>query len=470
MEVLVALARASGQVVTRDELIDLCWAGRIVTDDAINRVVSRIRQVGAGANFTIETITKVGYRLVPNTGLHAVQTPVQLPAAKAAEWPSRRTLIAGGAATAVVLAGAIVWRFPSRHSPPAEAVDLYRRGDLAQRIGIASQARQAVSYLEQAVQIDPDYAAAWGALALAQTHTLDGFSEGELASLAGRIQSAAGRALDLDPDNADALLALVSVKPFYRNWAASEARLRELVQRFPGHWLCHGRLAMVLRQVGRVDEAIVHQKRVIAIDPMIPPAYGFTVGALSIAGRIQEADALLKLALDRWPAHPMLWFTKYTHLLTTGRPRSAAAFVTEPENLPSGVGPADVQPLLVLAKAVDTGEPKDVQSAVESQVQLIQRDPGAIGDAVQALALLGRLDLTFAGLERYLLNAGTFGAPLPLGPHPRRYTDLLFTRPMASARQDRRFSALTSRIGLEDYWRSTGTQPDYRRSGYQPQV
>jgi DNA-binding response OmpR family regulator len=38
MQVLVALARANGAVVSRDELIRQCWGGRIVGEDAINRL------------------------------------------------------------------------------------------------------------------------------------------------------------------------------------------------------------------------------------------------------------------------------------------------------------------------------------------------------------------------------------------------------------------------------------------------
>ena len=66
MQVLVALARARGQVLTRDDLIDSCWGGTIVGDDALNRVVSQVRKladdIGQGA-FSVETVTRVGYRL-----------------------------------------------------------------------------------------------------------------------------------------------------------------------------------------------------------------------------------------------------------------------------------------------------------------------------------------------------------------------------------------------------------------------
>jgi len=64
MQVLVALARRSGQIVTRDELIRLCWEQRVVSDDSINRVISRLRGLSGSAEaFRIETIPRVGYRL-----------------------------------------------------------------------------------------------------------------------------------------------------------------------------------------------------------------------------------------------------------------------------------------------------------------------------------------------------------------------------------------------------------------------
>jgi TolB-like protein/DNA-binding winged helix-turn-helix (wHTH) protein/Flp pilus assembly protein TadD len=67
MQVLVALARANGAVLSRDELIRQCWGGRIVGEDAINRCVSKIRQLaelGGGEAFEIDTIPRVGYRLI----------------------------------------------------------------------------------------------------------------------------------------------------------------------------------------------------------------------------------------------------------------------------------------------------------------------------------------------------------------------------------------------------------------------
>jgi adenylate cyclase len=65
MRVLVALARANGEIVSRDDLTESCWDGVIVGDDAIKRCISQLRKAAetSGNAFAIETISRVGFRL-----------------------------------------------------------------------------------------------------------------------------------------------------------------------------------------------------------------------------------------------------------------------------------------------------------------------------------------------------------------------------------------------------------------------
>jgi DNA-binding winged helix-turn-helix (wHTH) protein len=65
MQVLVALARADGRVVSRDGLIDSCWGGRIVGEDAINRCIGKLRRLAEAfdGGFAIATVPRIGYRL-----------------------------------------------------------------------------------------------------------------------------------------------------------------------------------------------------------------------------------------------------------------------------------------------------------------------------------------------------------------------------------------------------------------------
>ncbi len=67
MQVLLALVSADGATLSRDDLIAACWDGRIVSDDAVNRVMSHLRRIFAdlaGEAVKLETVAKVGYRLV----------------------------------------------------------------------------------------------------------------------------------------------------------------------------------------------------------------------------------------------------------------------------------------------------------------------------------------------------------------------------------------------------------------------
>lgn len=81
MQVLVVLAMANGGIVSRDDLVQQCWEGRIVGNDSINRVITRLRkltEVDGSEACRIETITKVGYRLVGEITLIASQQPSSL--------------------------------------------------------------------------------------------------------------------------------------------------------------------------------------------------------------------------------------------------------------------------------------------------------------------------------------------------------------------------------------------------------
>lgn len=71
MQVLVALARTRPSVVSRDKLVEQCWDGRIVGDDALNRCILALRHLSEEFTpkpFAIETVPRIGHRLVENGG------------------------------------------------------------------------------------------------------------------------------------------------------------------------------------------------------------------------------------------------------------------------------------------------------------------------------------------------------------------------------------------------------------------
>ena len=92
MQVLVRLARAPGVVVSRGALIEDCWRARAVSDDSINRVIHLLRRLasqGGEQGFSIETVAKVGYRLMV-ADAEAAPPDEPLPGRAAVRQPDRR--------------------------------------------------------------------------------------------------------------------------------------------------------------------------------------------------------------------------------------------------------------------------------------------------------------------------------------------------------------------------------------------
>jgi DNA-binding winged helix-turn-helix (wHTH) protein len=111
MQLLVALLDAGGAILSRDDLIESCWEGRIVGDDSISSVVYRLRRdlkpIAEGV-IEIETVTKVGFRLM-RSATDAAPGPA---IAAAPAVPRRRAWRRYAAAIAVVvllLAGGAFW-------------------------------------------------------------------------------------------------------------------------------------------------------------------------------------------------------------------------------------------------------------------------------------------------------------------------------------------------------------------------
>src|SRR5262245_28917298 len=104
MQVLVALARRPDQVVSRDQLIDACWAGRVVGEDAINRCIGRVRRLAeTHGGFSVETIARVGYRLT------TVAAGASVPAAPPAPAPKGRERWIVGLVGAALMVGLAIY-------------------------------------------------------------------------------------------------------------------------------------------------------------------------------------------------------------------------------------------------------------------------------------------------------------------------------------------------------------------------
>ena len=107
MEVLIYLAERQGEVVRRDDLISDVWHGTFVTDEVLSRAISLLRTSLGDDRMTpyfIQTLPKVGYRLLMEVTPLAVPEPEQESVAEPASLlPKKRVIKLALAIGAIII-------------------------------------------------------------------------------------------------------------------------------------------------------------------------------------------------------------------------------------------------------------------------------------------------------------------------------------------------------------------------------
>lgn len=202
---LKVLADAEGEVVHRQILLDTIWPDVTVTDESLTQAVSELRRA-FGERDMIETIAKTGYRLTVPVLREVEETDAFFSpgnGADAFDFESyrlcleARSLVARGDMTAMELSEALTreaaMRAPrfamvqSEYAIMAVQRHLYR-GDGTDRVAVA------LHHAEAAVKLRPDLAGGYTAL---------GYALGALERW-DEARAAFGRAISLDPSDADA--------------------------------------------------------------------------------------------------------------------------------------------------------------------------------------------------------------------------------------------------------------------------
>jgi tetratricopeptide (TPR) repeat protein len=122
-----------------------------------------------------------------------------------------------------------------------------------------------------------------------------------------------GRVL-LDPPRAAVLAAVITVAVFC-NWPILSTTLMRAVT--------ETNLGSALQSDGRLDEAIDHYTRAIALAPGFPPAYNNLGTTLRAKGRLAEAIATYQQALRVRPEFPDAQYNLANALLEAGKPAEA---------------------------------------------------------------------------------------------------------------------------------------------------
>ena len=278
------------------------------------KVISRTTMMGyEGSNKSVPEIAEeLGATTVLEGGVQRsgdrIRMNVQLIDARTDEhlWAERfdRTLTAGDvfaiqAEIAEQIAGALASALtPEQKADLAraptedlEALDLYYQGLEYYRTRAGGSgyesARRAESTLAASVGADPQFAAAWAALAQARAWQIRNGVETDTTG----AREALDRAEALAPEARETIVA-EGVYLYYAkaDFAAADDRFRDALSRWPDDPDLLGWRSLVVRRQGRWEEALELGERARAIDPRNPDVLSYLGETLDNLRRYEEAE------------------------------------------------------------------------------------------------------------------------------------------------------------------------------------
>jgi serine/threonine-protein kinase len=166
---------------------------------------------------------------------------------------------------------------------------------------------EALSQLEHAVEIDPNFSAAHGMLALLYARALIDETSGPAASitpaeLERRAMQSAQTALSLDPDSGAAHTALAYLDSFFWRWSESDARFASALASDPNDLELLYYCAMYLSYQGRFREARLMAARILELSPPSADSLYNVWLAHVYSGSVDAALEVLRTTLSLDPA------------------------------------------------------------------------------------------------------------------------------------------------------------------------
>jgi DNA-binding winged helix-turn-helix (wHTH) protein/tetratricopeptide (TPR) repeat protein len=202
-------------------------------------------------------------------------------------------------ALAIELTGAERRALTRTDTPNPEAYRTYLKGFYHWYKWTPAGWSRAAGYFQQAIDLDPRFAAAYAGLGDAYAAMGFGLPTRE-TYLKGL--NATRRAIELDPDLAEAHATLGMIRFFYEyDVEGTFAALRHALRLNPASALIHDHLAITLALCGKRDEAVDAAARAVELDPLTPYITGDFGKVHYFTGQTDRAVALLEKSLDLDP-------------------------------------------------------------------------------------------------------------------------------------------------------------------------
>ncbi len=311
-----------------------------------------------------------------------------------------------------------------------QAHDFYLRGLTLLAVRGAGL-RDAAAAFHGAVQIAPNYALAWGALAVTEALYPD-YELGSMQAAHTHALFAAQRALKLDPDIALAYVAQGIVYKSRRQWPGADEAFRRALSLAPGDVEAVDQYAQLLLTAGQFEAALTEIERAQRLDPFSGVVGAVRAYILLILHDYEAASAQIENTLE---AHPEFLIARGNamaieialhHYSEAGNQARVYAELI-------GVSP-EASALLGRGIADPTSRARALQCLEASPACApLSRNPM---NYAKFLAALGERDGALRALERYAVQR--------ISTHPEGLWWPVFD----SVRDDPRFKSVMKKMGL----------------------
>ena len=175
------------------------------------------------------------------------------------------------------------------------AFDAYWRG----RFFIEKRnTEKVIAEFQQAINLDPNYALAYTGLADAYIWQAS-FTSNADAEFYGKAKTATDKALELDPNLADAHSSLGRIKYLHDwDWAGAEKSFRRAIELNPNSVNAHQFYSRLLTTLGRYDEGLAEIYKAQELDPRSADLNVPLSGILEKQGRFDESIKVLQSTLE----------------------------------------------------------------------------------------------------------------------------------------------------------------------------
>ena len=314
--------------------------------------------------------------------------------------------------------------------PDPQAYDAYLKGRYNHNRGGRDGPESALRYYEEAVSIDPGFALAHAALAevcvigpilLTGVRTLDYCAE------------AAVKAVQIDPDLAEARAALAIIRFFQWEWSEAEAEYKKAIELNPSSAIAHQWYGEYLRISMRLDEALAEGRRAESLDPfnlLVKTMVGWTLWSQR---NYEEAMAQYNDVLEMEPQNGFAHFgIGLVHAMARDVDNILASARQIAEIAPDGYDNIATLQLTGMVHAI-----RNEEAEMLAVVERLEQNSGA--PLIASIALL----FAMAGQEEEALNRleqalDVHGSDLPTTSFP----------PWDPLREHPRFKAIRRAIGL----------------------